>query len=355
MSNDVLFVGPLPPPVHGFATSNAAMLNRIRETNARVVVYDCTPRRQFHIMKLWWSFFRAIRVDPNSEIAVYIGLSGGARQLVDLIFVLIARLSRSRVFIHHHSFAYLDRRPWYSKLFFNSLRDANHLVLCSLMKERLAANYGVNRHAIHVLTNAAFVAPPSSGDSKGAQVFTLGFLSNITRDKGIFEFFEVMKKLGSLGVECRGIVAGPVTKEIEGEFLRELNSIPNTEHIGPVYGNDKEVFLSGLDVLLFPTQYRNEAQPLTILEALSHGVPVCAIGRGCVADMLPASCGRVAESATEFVDEAVEFAKVLSASPGLRANMGDACRYEFARTLAVARENLEQLVKLIVGPGERSE
>src|SRR5262249_2677277 len=42
-----------------------------------------------------------------------------------------------------------------------------------------------------------------------------------------------------------------------------------------------------IDVLVFPTRYIHEAQPLVIYEAQAAGVVVAASRRGCIPDMVP--------------------------------------------------------------------
>jgi glycosyltransferase involved in cell wall biosynthesis len=45
-------------------------------------------------------------------------------------------------------------------------------------------------------------------------------------------------------------------------------------------------FLAQVDVFLFPSRYRHEAQPLVILEAQAAGARVVATNVGCVSSML---------------------------------------------------------------------
>ena len=67
--------------------------------------------------------------------------------------------------------------------------------------------------------------------------------------------------------------------------IREIGGI---EYVGPVFGNTKSQFLSSIDLLVFPTRYLNEAQPLIIYEAQAMGVVVSASERGCIAQMISA-------------------------------------------------------------------
>ena len=54
------------------------------------------------------------------------------------------------------------------------------------------------------------------------------------------------------------------------------------EYRGALYGADKDAFFEAIDVFIFPTRYKNEAQPTVIFEAMSRGVPILSYERGCI-------------------------------------------------------------------------
>ena len=134
----------------------------------------------------------------------------------------------------------------------------------------------------------------------------LGFLSNITAEKGIWAFFAIGDALVSSGVAVKALIAGPPAADIAERFARETAARPWCRHVGAVYGADKAGFFADIDVLVFPTLYANEAEPVTILEALRSGVPVVANARGCIGDMLPLAAGVVFEGDAQFVHQAAE-------------------------------------------------
>ena len=308
----ILFVGPLPPPVHGFSVINGAMLARFQAAGVVSVFNRAPPAGQgfigqtWHGLRLLLAFLRSLWRSPAGS-ALYIGLSGGLGQLKDLPYLLAARLWRRPVLVHHHSFAYLRRQPWYARGVLGLLRQARHIALCDCMADVLAAKYRIPRQQVEVLSNAAHLpaaGPCATRVPQGA--LCLGFLSNITAAKGIWAFFELGDALLKRGVQVQAMVAGPVAPDIALRFAAELASRPWCQHLGAVYGADKDLFLGRIDVLVFPTFYANEAEPVTILEALSLGVPVVANARGCIQDVLPASAGAVFTDDPQFVGLAAQ-------------------------------------------------
>jgi glycosyltransferase involved in cell wall biosynthesis len=200
---------------------------------------------------------------------------------------------------------------------------ASHIVLCDVMARKLAAVYGVPAERISVLSNAAFLdegkpRPLSSVRDYKQGSLTLGFISNITLEKGIVEFFDVITRLVQHGHPVKGLVAGPVDPRVQKMFSSMLVNQPAVEYLGAVYGEKKDDFFKSIDLLLFPT--KNDAEPLTILEALRSGIPVIATGRGCIQSLVPQQAGIVFSEVEEYVDNAAEYIKaVLSRKISLSA------------------------------------
>ena len=301
----ILFVGPLPPPLHGFSVINSAMLARFQAAGA-VAVFNRAPRagqglwsRVAHGGGLLLGYLRSLVRAPQGS-GLYIALSGGLGQLKDLPYVLAARLLRRPVLVHHHSYAYLRQQPWHARWVLGLLRQARHITLCDCMADALAAGYGIPRPQVDVVSNAAFLPVADALPARSrADGLCLGFLSNITPDKGIWAFFELGDALLASGAQVQALIAGPVAADIAERFARELSARAWCQHLGAA-------FFARIDVLVFPTFYANEAEPVTILEALRVGVPVVANARGCIADLLPASAGAVFTEDQRFVPLATQ-------------------------------------------------
>lgn len=329
------------------------MLSLLRQ-RATVEVFDRAHKVNGRARKLWRAlrqlrgYWRTMR--RSRGLVVYMALTGGLWQLVDGVYILIARIHRRPIFIHHHSFAYINQSTLVSRLLFASLRHATHIVLSDGMGRALAQRYAIEPTRVVTLSNAAFFdAPPGVAHTQApAAPIRLGFLGNITYAKGIVEFFEVLNALQRLAVPYRAHIAGPVIQDASETFQRLLSGAAHVEHVGPLYGEAKSDFYQRLDILLFPTKYINEAEPLVIHEAIRSGVHVIACARGAISEVLSNGAGLVFDQEV-FVAEAVAAIRALEAD---RAALAGAKRLSFeqARRLHITAEgDLTAILARITG------
>ena len=303
-------VGPQPPPRHGASSINEAVANLLQAKGATVHVVNTSPASldQGLLTRLgrWCRVWRAARslqrlITGNGATA-YFSLSGGWALVYETLLVSIARRRGAAVVLHHHSYRYLDAtfRPmrW---LVWAAGSGALHLVLCDHMGRKLRERYAGVRRTM-TLSNAAFLPQMGLPDSALPERLTcIGHLSNLSPEKGLWDVLKVAYAAQHAGHAWQFQIAGPFENTaVAAEFAERAAGLGNVRHVGPVYGAAKEQFLREIDVFLFPTRYRHEAEPLVILEALSCSRPVIAFDRGCIADMLDDSVGMMVPVDQDF-------------------------------------------------------
>lgn len=228
---------------------------------------------------------------------LYVALSGGRGQAIDLVYVAIARLFRQPIFVHHHSFAYINAASLLNKCFFAFARDAVHIVLSRGMGTALTQRYGLDSRKLQVLSNAAFYKPADSPAAESqewvASPIHIGYLSNITSEKGFVEFFDILATLRQQGIDFRAHIGGPVAADCRARFEQLLGAAADVEYYGAIYGERKELFYRRLDVFILPTKYANEAEPLVLYEAMQAGAYAIACDRGAIGEMLGNGAGLV--------------------------------------------------------------
>jgi glycosyltransferase involved in cell wall biosynthesis len=353
----VSFVGPLPPPVNGFSSVCAMMLDRLKK-RMPVAVFDRAPNLRAPAHGILQQLANPLRFLGlclgRREVVLYLALSGGRGQLIDLIYVLISKLFRHEIFVHHHSFVYINAPSWLNRFVFFLVRGETHIVLSPNMGESLTRVYGLSAGAIRVVSNAAFFeadddyARATDDDSAPLQ---LGFLSNITFEKGIVEFFSILENLQRCGVKFRAHIAGPVASEARQVFDELLGATRDAKYLGALYDAQKEQFYRQLDVFVFPTNYANEAEPLVIYEAMLQGVHVIACDRGSIAEMLR-NGGGFAFSNERIVESAcAQIAKFADDRPALLAAKRKSMQ-QVQRVCSASKLALENFLASVQGSNE---
>ncbi len=183
--------------------------------------------------------------------------------------------------------------------------DCTHALLCPAMQRRFQRIYPAARRCV-TMSNAIFT-PPDAGTRppRADGPLRLGHLSNLCDDKGLGTLFTLLRALQVAGVEARLVLAGPGLAQRDNAMVAAgLMAFDGAvEYRGPLADAAKEAFYRDIDVFVFPTRYRNEAQPLVLFEAMAAGVPVIAHDRGCIGSDIPRD-GLVAEGA-DFVAAAL--------------------------------------------------
>jgi glycosyltransferase involved in cell wall biosynthesis len=352
VSRQVAFVG---PPVHGFSNICAKMLELLKG-RMPVRVFNRAPKPGRRLPTLCqqlsnpFSYF-AVCLQCNNVI-LYLALSGGYGQLVDLVYVLISKLFRRPVFVHHHSFAYINVPSLLHRCLFALLRRENHIVLSRNMGAALAQLYGLNASNVRIVSNAAYFDGADAVarvEHAGYPPIHVGFLSNITFEKGFVEFFGILQQIERRGVEYRAYIAGPLAPEAHSAFNELLAASNNVEYVGPIYGEVKERFYRQLDIFVFPTKYVNEAEPLVIYEAMRCAVHVIACNRGAIPEMLANGAGLVFES-DSIVEQAAMHISRFSADRMALARAQNSSLQQAQRIKESSKLQLENLLCSIQAP-----
>lgn len=363
-SSKVVIVGPMPPPVHGMSSINAAVLKIVEDAGVETLLIDLSPstlkrsimRRLQRLPRVLRGLQVLARARGLRRCSLYMSVSGGKGQVYELLFIILARLCGMRLFLHHHSFAYLDKPSRLTRLLARFAgSDAVHVVLSPRMAERLKTVYHVRR-AIPVSNSVFLVQKKAELLLPRQRLRMLGFLGNIAIEKGVLEFLELMASAASAGLPVSAKLAGPFQDEtIERAVRARLVALPNVEYVGPKYGSDKEAFFAGIDALVLPTLYANEAEPLTILEAMARSLPVIAYGRGAIPELVRAECGAVINPAEPFAPNAIRQIKAWVEDTAAFAMASQVAAQRFANIYEASQRRWSLVHSDLLMPDEASE
>jgi glycosyltransferase involved in cell wall biosynthesis len=290
-----------------------------------------------------------VRMRRLKNGVLYMSVSGGFGQVYEVFFLLLARLRKMRVYLHHHNFAYLDQQSWLTWVLVAVAGSAcTHITLSPGMAACLQTQYSC-AYRILPISNAVFFtdcwlrsAPVRS------RLKTIGFISNISAEKGIFEFLDLVALCEEAGLHLKATLAGPFQDaEIESRVRQQLEKLHTIEYVGPQYGDDKKLFFDSIDALIFPSH--NEAEPITIHEAMQRSLPIIAYGRGCIPEIFDSQFGLIIDSALSFAPAALMQIKQWVDSPDLYRAASRLASRRFAIVHAENTDRWNTLLSEILG------
>ncbi len=165
-----------------------------------------------------------------------------------------------------------------------------HVVLGDVMAERLRRTYPLAQDVV-VCSNAALLAPVDGPPHPPHGRVVLGHLSNLTLEKGLQDVVDAAVRARDAGLDCTLVLAGPCADEAAAAVVASARERLGDALVvtGPLDQDGVERFYADVDLFVFPSRYRNEAEPLVVLDAMRHGVPSVAVDVGCLAELVPAS------------------------------------------------------------------
>lgn len=189
------------------------------------------------------------------------------------------------------SFARLLRKPYVIHVHGNHL--GNHYAQLNGIKKRLFNHYVSGAAAGIVLSESlranfhgllpmskVFVVENFAGDAlfdqpiatKSPTHLEVLYLSNLMREKGILVLLDALLLLKERAVPFHARIAGRMEIGIAAEVEQRLAQLdPEVEYAGPVKGQAKSDLLRDANVVVLPTYYIMEGQPIALLEAMATG------------------------------------------------------------------------------------
>lgn len=334
---ELIVMGMFPPPVTGAAKNLLLMQEEMLERGLRTAIIDTGIHEialnrsgAYHAKRIkhFLTTIRQIHSIKNAtglKPVLYCVPDGGLGLWYTYIYLAAATKRVRRIIMHHRTFQYIDEFSSAMNRICNlNNTEIFHVFLSTGMAEKFQRQYGTVNY--NVSTNARYVSPRTP-DKSNNQII-IGHLSNLSAGKGFFEVVETFQLAISRGLNVRLELAGPVLDREVGlcldKVIKEHGSSIN--YHGPLSGKAKDDFYDMIHVFLFPTHWKQEAQPNVVYEAFAGGAAVIAYGRGCISEQLDVEFGHAISPDEAFAPTAVDVIYRWSeslAKPDLVARIAD--------------------------------
>jgi glycosyltransferase involved in cell wall biosynthesis len=251
------------------------------------------------------------------------------------VFLRLAGWFGVRAVLHAHAYGFVDfyqqSPPRLQRLID---RVVSHAAAAIVMGERVRDEFSrwLPPEKIFVVAPgiepAGGVAEPATPDHP----FTVLFLGNLLREKGVFVLLEAVPQILAAVPAAEFILAGAWPNEpdhrLADRWLADSGIAKQVHFAGVVWGETKQAVLARADVVALPTHYPLEVHPIVLLEALEAGLPVVTTARGAIPEIITDETNGLLvreQDPGDLADKIIRLAR----DPALRDRMRRANREKF--------------------------
>lgn len=299
----ILFIAPLPPPVHGSAMVSQ-YIKDCKELQEKFVCDFVNLSTSHNIdeigKKSLMKFIRFIgayfitfwKLLTHRYALCYLAITcHGMGFLKDAPFVLLCKLFRRKIIIHQHNKGMCNcvgRQPykWLLPLVY---KNTTVILLSWYLYPDIEKV--VKKEQVVICPNGIpelFDEEPHF--ERNNEVPHLLFLSNLIPSKGVYVLLDACKILKEKGYrfvcDFVGGESKEITREVFEKVVEEKGLNEYAIYHGPKYGKDKDSYFEKTDIFAFPTYYNNETFGLVNLEAMQYKLPIVTTNEGGIPDVV---------------------------------------------------------------------
>lgn len=297
--NKVFFILHMPPPIHG-----ASMMGKyIHDSKLINQTFDCHYfnltlaknlqdigkggiRKLLDFIIQLQHIYHTVKVLKPNLCYVTPNAKGGAFYK-DFIIIILLKIMRQKIVIHYHNKGVATHQNklidnFLYKFFFKNIKVI--LLAESLYKD--ICKY-VKRDDVYICPNG--IPETENYTSIPHYGFNILFLSNMMKEKGVWDLVTACKILKEKGKQFHCDFVGKWSDITENEFKLQIQKYNLDSYIsayGAKYGADKDKFFQNADLFVFPTYYNNECFPLVLLEAMESGITCISTQEGGIPDII---------------------------------------------------------------------
>ena len=299
----ILFIIPLPPPVHGSSMMSMYIKgSELINDNSKCDYINLSMSRRmdeiqrFSVNKIFRFLYSYIKtlffLITRKYDTCYLATSCfGIPFLKDAPFVLMCKFFCRNVIIHFHNkgMKNYSSRPFYKWMYKLVYKNTTVILLSELLYDDIKEI--IKREQIKICPNGIpDIVSDNKEINKNNTVTNILFLSNLIESKGVICLLDACKILKDKGCSFTCNLVGGETKEIDIKRIKEeinnRNLNNNVFYKGRAYGVVKEEFYNEADIFVFPTYYAQECFPMVLLEAMQHTLPCVSSYEGAIPEII---------------------------------------------------------------------
>ena len=359
---NVLFLTPLPPPVHGVSFINSLLVKKMDcKYNLTVIKLNNTIKLS-QIGKINFgkiNFFKNLFYQIKStlkhnyfDIVYYPISSRGAAMFRDIILIwMIKKRTKAKVVLHVRGRDFfIYKKNYFVKSILKTTFSNTFVIQHSANLVQDIDWFGAKYKHRFFLPNGIPMAAACKKTYSNKTPVNLLFLSVKTYNKGIFVLMQALDFLLKNNVDfVINFIGDYASQKVKTNLYDMINNIEfggRFIDIGAVHGAEKEKYFMDADIFIFPTM--RESFGNVVLEAMSYGVPVIASDEGALPEILDNGNSGVLFKKGDSENLAVKLSELIK-NPDLRKEKGINGKLRFVSNYSFEKfeNNMDEIFKKI--------
>lgn len=342
--DNILLILHYPPPIHGAAIIgqyiNESQIINSKFNNSYLKLGTANSLDEIG-RKSIAKFFRYFILIKNTIYSiitfkpqlVYMTLTAkGSGFYKDALIATIVKIFKCKIVYHFHNKGVSVKQDrWFDNLLYKLVfKNADVILLSNHLYDDIRKYLAIDR--VHICPNGI---PPIAiekyqkyRDFNNDPVRIL-FLSNLMKDKGVFELLEACKILKDRHIYFMCNIVGAagdiLVKELQAK-IKEYGIEQYINYLGPKYNDEKIKSLASANIFVFPSL--EDCFPLVLLEAMQASLPIISTVEGGIPDIVEDGVNGFLVNKGNVIDLADKI-EVLIKDGGLREKLGEAGRKRY--------------------------
>ncbi|ALC82638.1 MULTISPECIES: glycosyltransferase family 4 protein [Bacillus] len=324
---EIIIIGPIPPPIHGESVALKQIIEsknfkskyklKVINTN-RAVIHQVG---KFSFRKILQDVIIIIKTFLNlinrKKHALYVSISQTKLGLFrDLILIQLGNQFASKTIIHLHGNNLgniLDSLSPFQMKFVKKV--LGKVTTGIVLGEKLKSNYRGLVRNVQIVANGVdlnFISDKDIDEAKSLKTnskINIVYLSNLMKEKGYIELVKAVTELIDEGYSINLTLAGAIHDEkdyfVMKKFIEKHGFDNSIRYIGIVTNLKKKKLLLDSDLMILPSNYAVEGQPISIIEGMAAGLPIISTQRGCIEDLINSNGILLEEGSSTLIKESI--------------------------------------------------
>ncbi|QLB17523.1 glycosyl transferase [Mannheimia varigena] len=213
--------------------------------------------------------------------------------LRDCVYLFLMMLRGKKIITHFHNSSFKSIVEsntilnWINRCLY---KRVDKIIILGNKQKAMFSSMQINEDKFRIIRNGIdeniFISEEMLIKKHSKKPINIIYFSNMIPEKGyqtVLSVAKLMRCNKDFHFYFSGVFFDPSLKD---KFLQEIENMDNVTYINGVYGLEKAEVLAEMNILLFPSKYKDETLPISMLEAIANGLYIIVSDVGVISEVV---------------------------------------------------------------------